>query len=200
MGEPSTDQPRGAVVERALAHAQRAHEGHRVAHGRLVRVGRHDVDVTDGVERLLEREQAAGLDAVVVGDQDARPCLPLGQGSRLPRRGAGRGDVALAGARAHSSRRSCRSGHRRGHRCRLVPTVGRGACRASAPGRRSWLLLGGWIGGRVRARSWGPAGQPPAAAPTAGGVGTRTGRPSRSSTRRAARLVTSRGPPWVRLR
>ena len=41
-----------------------------MAHGRLVRLGRHHVHVADGLEGLLEHEQSPGLDPVVVGDGD----------------------------------------------------------------------------------------------------------------------------------
>ena len=68
-----------AVRERPLPDAQRAHQRLLVADGRLVGVGRDDRHVADRVERLLEREEAARLDAVVVGHQDPRPGGPVAE-------------------------------------------------------------------------------------------------------------------------
>ena len=83
MGEPSTDHARLPSASVRSRDPQRAHERLLVAHGRLVRLGRHHVHVADGLERLLEREQSTRLDAVVVGDEDARA------GSSTPARGFG---------------------------------------------------------------------------------------------------------------
>ena len=45
----------------------------------LVGVGRDDRHLAHPLERLLEREEAARLDAVVVGDEDPRPAGPLAE-------------------------------------------------------------------------------------------------------------------------
>src|SRR5438128_10627559 len=62
----------------------------------LVRVRCDDVRVADRVERFLQREEPAGLDAVVVGDQNSRPARPLVERlRRAPQRawtGGGAGD------------------------------------------------------------------------------------------------------------
>ena len=86
VGGRAVDRPADRPVgERALAHAQRPHQRLRVADGTLVRVGRDDERVADRVERLLQREHAARLDAVVVRDQDPRPRRPLVERSRARR-------------------------------------------------------------------------------------------------------------------
>ena len=77
-----------AVGERPLAHAQRPHQRLLVAHRALVGVGGHDGHVAHRLERLLEGQQAARLDAVVVGDQDARPAGPLGERPRVDAQGS----------------------------------------------------------------------------------------------------------------
>ncbi len=80
VGRRAVDRVGGrAVGQRALAHAQRPHQGLLVADRALVGVGRDDGDVADRLERLLERQQAARLDAVVVGDEDPRPARPLAE-------------------------------------------------------------------------------------------------------------------------
>ena len=159
-----------AVAERPLADAQRAHQGLLVADGALVRVGRDDRDVADRVERLLEREQPARFDAVVVGDEDPRPAGPFAERPGAAAHGA-------RAARGPSRRRRARRAPCRGRAARSGPVPG--SCPA---GRRSRGGPGG-LGG-VRDGRLGRGRRPPtsAAVPGAGSRGTRTGRPSRSET------------------
>ena len=62
-----------------LADAERSHERLLMADGALVRVGRDDRRVPHRLERLLEGEQPARLDAVVVRDQDSWPARPVAE-------------------------------------------------------------------------------------------------------------------------
>ena len=104
VGRRAVDRVRGrAVGEDPLAHAQRPHQRLLVADRALVGLGCDDRHVAHRLERLLERQQAARLDAVVVGDQDPRARGVLGdgpgrrpQGPRpAPRRAAGQGLASL---------------------------------------------------------------------------------------------------------
>ena len=88
----------------------------------LVRVGRDDRDVAHRLERLLERQQAARLDAVVVGDEDPRPARPLGDRP-------GRRPQGPRAAAARPRRRAARRAPCRGRAARSGPA--RGSC----PGR-----------------------------------------------------------------
>ena len=233
VGRRAVHGPAGrAVVEDALPDPQRAHEGHRVAHRRLVRLRGQDVDVADGLEGLLEREQAARFDAVVVGDEDARPGRPVRQrprpAGRGPRGRPRRGQVAVAaGQRAPCPAPAMPAGSR------VLAEPHRQARRGGACAHALFTVTGGsWPGSRDASASLElvvlpvpgvprrPARSPlpeaarrgrrrcgrcrrqahPAGEVTGGGAGTRTGRPWRASRRRAARLVTSRGPPFERLR
>ena len=114
-----------AVGERPLAHAQRAHQRLLVADRALVRVRRDDRDVADRIERLLEREQPARLDPVVVGDEDPRPAGPVAQRP-------GRPCAAPAVRRGPPRRRPARRAPCRGRAARSGPA--RGSCPG---GRRS---------------------------------------------------------------
>ena len=105
---------RRAVGQDPLAHAQRPHQRLLVADRALVGVGRDDRHVAHRLERLLEREQAARLDAVVVGDEDARPAGVLGDGRDGVRRARG---PPRAAPPASGSPRS-RSRSRRSERAR----------------------------------------------------------------------------------
>ena len=175
-----------AVGQRPLADAQRAHQRLLVADGALVRVGRDDGHVADRVERLLEREEPARLDAVVVGDQDPRAARPLAE-----RPGVGAGPRAAA-RRAH--RPAARRAPCRGRAARSGPAPG--SCPAGRRRRRRPGLVR-LVGVTRRRSSGGSAGSGSsmsAALPGVGSRGMRTGRPSRSSRRRAARPATDRSP------
>ena len=84
---------RRPVAEHPFAHPERPHQGLLVTDGALVGVGSHDRDVAHRFERLLEGEQPARLDAVVVRNEDPWPAGPLGHGStgrsQRPRAAAG---------------------------------------------------------------------------------------------------------------
>ena len=76
------DRPAGrAVGESPLADAERAHQRLLVAHRALVRLWRDNERLAHRVEGLLEREQPARLDTVIVGDEDPRSRAPVGQRS-----------------------------------------------------------------------------------------------------------------------
>ena len=167
-------------AERPLPDAERPHQRLLVADRALVRVGRDDGRVADRVERLLEREQPARLDAVVVRDEDPRPRRPVAErlGDRAERPGP-----AIAADRGPGDRLAALLVE--------VPPLGPGPLpghvrRVAAPS--------------VRARLWSPSRGPVAvlrlghgtsvSTPGAGSRGIRTGRPSRFSTRFAARSAT----------
>ena len=168
-----------AVAERPLPDAERPHQRLLVADRALVRVGRDDGRVADRVERLLEREQPARLDAVVVRDEDPRPRRPVAE----------------------------RLGDRPQRPRPAMPRI-------AAPGDRLAALLvevaplgPGPLPGHVRRVAAGPSApvlvavsRPVAvlrlghgtslSTPGAGSRGIRIGRPSRFSTRFAARSAT----------
>src|SRR5947208_10771112 len=76
------DRPAGrAVGESPLADAERAHQRLLVAHRALVRLWRDNDSLAHRVEGLLEREQPARFDTVIVGDEDPRSRAPVGQRS-----------------------------------------------------------------------------------------------------------------------
>ena len=130
-----------------------------MADGALVGVGRDDRDLAHPVERLLERQQAARLDAVVVGDEDlgqagpfaerpgvdperARPprAAPPASGSprslSRSRRSVRARSRVMSGTSSAASRRvrrrsSLMSGRRRDRRGVVVGARGRG-CRPAA--------------------------------------------------------------------
>ena len=144
-----------AVAEGPLADAQRAHQRLLVADRTLVRVRRDDRDVADRVERVLEREQPARLDPVVVGDEDARPAAPVverlgapcaapaDRRARRPRRPARRAPCRGRAARSGPARGSCPGGRRSGGPA--SPSVRSPPCPVSPAGR----ALGRRTGARV---------------------------------------------------
>ena len=171
-----------AITERPLPDPEWSHERLLVADCTLVRVGRHDSRVADPIERLLERQQPARLDPVIVGDQDLRTGGPIVEWPGRPqcpwsatRRAAGYGLAAL-----------------------LVEIPPLGPCPLPGHVRLvlalaiARLLVGGipaaWSAGFVVAHVVTSG-----SIPGAGSRGTRTGRPSRSSTRFAARVATGDG-------
>ena len=62
----------GEALRPELLDAQRPVQRERVAHRALLAIGRDDHHLAEGAERLGERRDALGVDAVVVGDQDER--------------------------------------------------------------------------------------------------------------------------------
>ena len=131
-----------AVGERALADAERPHQRLLVADRRLVRVGRDDRHVADRLERLLEREQAARLDAVVVGDQDPRPRRPVAE--RPGRRGRrARGPPRAAPPATGSPRSLSRSRRSVRARSRVMSGVARPSVLARSPASSGSASLAG---------------------------------------------------------
>ena len=203
---PIDRERRRSVGERSLADAERAHEGLLVADRALVRVGCDDGRFADLLEGLLEREEAARLDAVVVRDEDpgtggpvaqrlrgttqaARPTAGGATGKRLP---ALEVDVAalrtspLAGHLGFP--RAPFLGHPPGSAAGRPPGSAAGRPPASgarrrprSAGRRSSPTTGGAIGS---------ASSTSGSTPGSGSMGTRTAFPSRAAIRRAARWVT----------
>ena len=105
--------------------------------------GATTVHVADRLERLLEREQPARLDAVVVGDEDARP-------ARSTRR-AGRAWPAGPGRRPRSRRRpAARRVPCRRRVARIAPA--RASCRSGPPGARPGRRWSRRVGLRIRWR------------------------------------------------
>ena len=118
------------VGEGPLADAKRAHQRLLVADRALVRVGRDDRDVAHRLERLLEREQAARFDAVVVGDR--------GSAAGSSHSASGRAVVAREATAAAAACRA--AGQRLAALLVEVPPLGPGPLaghvRASSPARR----------------------------------------------------------------
>ncbi len=233
IGGRTVDRPcSSAVGQRPLADPEWAHERLLVTDRGLVGLGRHHIHVTDGLQRLLEGEQAARLDAVVVGDEDARTGRPVAerpgvadvrtrrwqlpvtdrqrlapvtveraplQAESVPQAVAARcgplwGAALLALVARRRPRRSCGGIVGRLRRCPVpgglpaAPTK-----RDAAPVTPPRAVVGATAAAPpLTLRLAASAGLP---GTTTGAVGTRTVRPSRASTRLAARLATSRGPP-----
>ena len=168
-----------AVAERPLPDAERPHQRLLVADRALVRVGRDDRRVADRLERLLEREQAARLDAVVVRDEDLA-AGSTSRGAAWPSIARARGPPRAAPPATGSPRSLSRS--RRSVRARSRVMSGCSSRRAAGGARRPGL--GGLQRRRpspaVLRRSRRDVRVDPAARARAG---TRTGRPSRSSIR-----------------
>ena len=178
IGRGAVDRVRDRTVgQRPLADAQGPHERLLMADRALVRVGRDDRDVADGIERHLERQEAARLHAVVVGDEDARPAGPLterpGAGSQRPATATdGPAGQRLAALLVEVA--SLCPGALAGHVRRVVAHA-----RSVVAHRRIGL---GVVHVRVDVGF----------RPGSGSRGMRTLRPSRSDSRRAARPVTLR--------
>ena len=160
MGEPSTDQP----IEPSASVRSRTRSGRMnvfgVPNGRLVRLRREHVDVAERLQRLLQGEQAARLDAVVVGDQMRGRVVHSASGRASRGGGARRGSAAFAGAPAGSPR--SRSMSRRSMRCRVAQpcaaparavrrrSVVAGSCRRRGRLARRWRSTRGSVTARPR--------------------------------------------------
>ena len=177
-----------AVGQGPLADAQRPHQRLLVADRALVGVGGDDRDVAHRLERLLEREQAARLDAVVVGDQDPRPGVPLARAAGpLMRRARG---PPRSAPPASGSPRSLSTSRRSDRARSRVMSGAASARRASAVS----ALVGSRSGVGVRPVGW-RSSSTSAALPGAGSRGTRTGAAlALAQTRVAARPATVRSP------
>ena len=150
-----------------LADAQRAHERLLVADRALVRVGRDDGHLAHPLERLLEREQPARLDAVVVGDEDPRSRRPLAERRRAS-------CAAPADRHAQPHRRPARRAPCRGRAARSGPVPG--SCPGHRP-RRSCRLASTdpGIAGGSAASSTTAGSSMSVALPGVGSRGMRTG-------------------------
>ena len=178
-----------AVGERPLAHAQRPHQRLLVADRALVRVRGDDGHVAHRIEGLLEGQQPARLDAVVVGHEDAWPGGPLGDrsGGRLERpRPAAAQPAGEWLAPLLVDVAALRTGPLAGHVREVAPRPARSG---SSPAR---------AGGSCPSPVTTSRRRSPLRA--SGSRGTRTGRPSRSLRRLAARSATVRSAGVERCR
>src|SRR6185369_13237013 len=181
-----------AVLERPLADTQRAHQRLLMADRALIRIRRDDRHVTHLLERLLEGEESARFDAVVVGHEDPRPAGPFrhraargAQGARAAAPGATRQRFAALLVEVAPLTAGALAGH--------VRRIGTPRPRSFGLGSFGVDLAGCRCGvGSLRVVAHGSGTS--TAWPGVGSRGTTTARPSRSLTLLAARPATLRSP------
>src|SRR5690349_1583176 len=160
--------------------------------GALVGVGRDDGHVAHLLERLLEGQEPARFDPVVVRDEDARAARPFGYGAAWRPQRARSATFRPSGKRFAALLVEITS-------LAASPLASHVGCIGATDPRSLGLgLLGvdlaGCRGGVGPLRVVGHGSGTSTAWPGDGSRGTTTGRPSRSLTRFAARPATLRSP------